>query len=252
MVPGTTLEQTEASSPTGRRSMLRTGARSRHACSSASVEGNALRPDHAQGRPGDDQHRIRARADPGTAEHSRCAGHFPDVARSRRGGGTGRAISVMLAGSDPELLEATAAKLVEQMKGVKGLVAPRIAADLQRPEIIITPRLDLAAQPGRHHGGAQPDDPHRHDRARSTRTRPSSRCPTGRCRSGCVCPKDSRATSRRSRTCRCRPAPAARCRCQRVAEITFGAGPTQIQRYNQTAPRLRRRRSGARRAARAR
>ncbi|WP_321325997.1 efflux RND transporter permease subunit [uncultured Parasphingorhabdus sp.] len=64
------------------------------------------------------------------------------------GGGTGRDISIMLTGSDPELLDATAAQLVEQMKDIKLVRAPRIAADLSRPEIIITPYLDLASQLG--------------------------------------------------------------------------------------------------------
>lgn len=64
------------------------------------------------------------------------------------GGGSGRDVSVMLAGSDPAALDATAATLVEQMKGVPELRAPRIAADLQRPELLITPRTDLAAQLG--------------------------------------------------------------------------------------------------------
>ena len=64
------------------------------------------------------------------------------------GGGTGRPISIMLSGSNSQLLEQTANQLVEQMRGVKELVAPRIAADMRRPEVIITPRLDLAASLG--------------------------------------------------------------------------------------------------------
>lgn len=64
------------------------------------------------------------------------------------GGGSGRAISVMLSGSDPELLQKTAQTLVEQMSGLKEVVAPRISADLRRPEIVITPHLDLAASLG--------------------------------------------------------------------------------------------------------
>ncbi|MFO1255165.1 MAG: efflux RND transporter permease subunit [Sphingomonadaceae bacterium] len=63
-------------------------------------------------------------------------------------GGIGRPISVMLTGSDSEELEKAAATLVEQMKGVKGLVAPRIAADTRRPELIIKPRQELAASLG--------------------------------------------------------------------------------------------------------
>jgi len=64
------------------------------------------------------------------------------------GGGTGRAISIMLAGSDPVKLNSAAAILVEQMADVEGAVAPRIDYDLQRPELIITPRFDLAASLG--------------------------------------------------------------------------------------------------------
>ncbi len=64
------------------------------------------------------------------------------------GDGTGRPISIMLSGSDSALLEQTAATLVEQMKGRKELVAPRVAADMRRPEVLITPRLDLAASMG--------------------------------------------------------------------------------------------------------
>ena len=64
------------------------------------------------------------------------------------GGGTGRAISIMLAGSDTELLNATAQTLADQITRVEGAVAPRVDYDLQRPELIITPREDLAAQLG--------------------------------------------------------------------------------------------------------
>lgn len=64
------------------------------------------------------------------------------------GGGTGRAISIMLSGSDPEKLNDAANILVEQMAAVDGALAPRIDYDLQRPELIIEPREDLAASLG--------------------------------------------------------------------------------------------------------
>jgi len=64
------------------------------------------------------------------------------------GGGSGRDVSVMLSGSDPKKLDETAAILVEQMKTLPELRAPRISVDLQRPELIITPRTDLASQLG--------------------------------------------------------------------------------------------------------
>ncbi len=60
----------------------------------------------------------------------------------------GRDISVLLAGSDPARLQAAALALVEQMRQRPEFRAPRIAGDLRRPEITITPRLDLMADLG--------------------------------------------------------------------------------------------------------
>lgn len=64
------------------------------------------------------------------------------------GGGTGRDLSIMLTGSDSTLLKETAVKVAEQMQGLDTIKAPRVNADLQRPEIIITPRSDLASELG--------------------------------------------------------------------------------------------------------
>jgi len=68
--------------------------------------------------------------------------------QSQSGGGFGRDIIMMFGSDNPELLEKTANTLVEQMVGLKQIVAPRVAGDMQRPEIIITPRLDVAADMG--------------------------------------------------------------------------------------------------------
>ncbi|NNC51412.1 MAG: efflux RND transporter permease subunit [Erythrobacter sp.] len=64
------------------------------------------------------------------------------------GGGSGRDLSIMLAGSDPVLLNNTAAQLVEEMKDLDMIVAPRITADVPRPEILIRPRPELMADLG--------------------------------------------------------------------------------------------------------
>ena len=69
--------------------------------------------------------------------------------QSQGGGfGTGRDITIMLAGSDPDELNEAATTLIEQMKGLPSVVAPRISGDINRPEIIITPNEQIAAELG--------------------------------------------------------------------------------------------------------
>ncbi|MFT3976940.1 MAG: efflux RND transporter permease subunit [Sphingomonas bacterium] len=63
-------------------------------------------------------------------------------------GDNNRDVSITLGSDDPELLRKTADKIVAQMMHVPGVIAPRIAGDLNRPEIVIRPRLDLAANLG--------------------------------------------------------------------------------------------------------
>ena len=148
------------------------------------------------------------------------------------GGGTGRPISVMLSGSNPDTLYQAATELARQMQGVSGVVAPRIEADLRRPEIIITPRADLAASMGVTTAAlsqtiriATLGDIDQNaakfslsDRQVPIRVRLD---PTAR---------------RDLSTIRNLPVPTATggsVPLYRVAEIGFGSGPTTIQRYNQ-------------------
>ncbi|USU04113.1 efflux RND transporter permease subunit [Sphingomonadaceae bacterium OTU29THOMA1] len=63
-------------------------------------------------------------------------------------GSSGRDMTVVLGGDDPELLQKTATTLVEQMSRLPTLTQPRISGNLQRPEIVIRPRFDLAASLG--------------------------------------------------------------------------------------------------------
>ena len=67
---------------------------------------------------------------------------------NQSGAGGGRDIDIYLTGDDPILLATTAHKVVEEMRTLPILSEPRINADLQRPEIVIRPRLDLAADLG--------------------------------------------------------------------------------------------------------
>ncbi|HEU4877678.1 MAG TPA: efflux RND transporter permease subunit [Sphingomicrobium sp.] len=70
---------------------------------------------------------------------------------SQGGGGPGsggRDISLYLGSDNPQLLAATANKIVEEMTALPELRAPRTFGDLVRPEITIKPRFDLAADLG--------------------------------------------------------------------------------------------------------
>ncbi|MGH6658440.1 MAG: efflux RND transporter permease subunit, partial [Sphingomicrobium sp.] len=71
--------------------------------------------------------------------------------QSQSGGGPdggGRDIMLYLGGDDPEKLAATANQIAKEMQGINGLRAPRVGGDLVRPEILIKPRFDLAADLG--------------------------------------------------------------------------------------------------------
>ncbi len=63
-------------------------------------------------------------------------------------GGFGRDLTIMLAGDDPVKLQQSATALVEQMRKSPLIRDPRIDGDIQRPELIIKPRLDIAADLG--------------------------------------------------------------------------------------------------------
>ena len=158
---------------------------------------------------------------------------FLDPRGGGPGGGTGRAISVMLTGSDPVLLDRTAAQVVEQMSRMKEVVAPRVSADLRRPEIIVVPHLDLAASLGvttqamsqaiRIATQGEIDQ-------NAAKFSLSDRQVPIRVR----LPVDSR---RSLDTLRNLPVPTSAggsVPLSRVADITFGSGPTTIQRYNQS------------------
>ncbi len=156
---------------------------------------------------------------------------FQDM-QSQGGSGTGRPITVMLTGSDSQLLHDTASQLVEDMKKLPQVVAPRISADLRRPELVIKPRLDLAAQLG----------------VSTTALSQAIRIAT-------IGEIDQNAAkfslSDRQVPIRVRLAESARRELanianlpvptasggavplSRVAEISYGSGPTSIQRYNQ-------------------
>jgi multidrug efflux pump subunit AcrB len=161
---------------------------------------------------------------------------FPDARvrfQSQRGGfGSGRDMTVMLAGSDPVLLEKTATELVEQMKGLKSLVAPRISADLNRPEIIITPREKIAAELGVTTAAL----------SQTIRIATLGEIEQNAARFSLsdrqipIMVRLSEEARTDFRTIQNLPVPLAgggSVPLSRVADISFGSGPTAIQRYNQ-------------------
>jgi multidrug efflux pump subunit AcrB len=161
---------------------------------------------------------------------------FPDARvrfQSQSGGfGSGRDMTVMLAGSDPALLDATATRLVEEMKGLKTLVAPRISADLNRPEIIITPRDKIAAELGVTTAAL----------SQTIRIATLGEIEQNAARFSLsdrqipIAVRLSEEARTDFRTIQNLPVPLANggsVPLSRVADITFGSGPTAIQRYNQ-------------------
>jgi multidrug efflux pump subunit AcrB len=63
-------------------------------------------------------------------------------------GGNGRDVSFYLTGDDPALVEKTGHEVLAEMKQLNEIREPRIRGDLPRPEILVKPRLDVAAQLG--------------------------------------------------------------------------------------------------------
>ncbi len=161
---------------------------------------------------------------------------FPDARvrfQSQSGGfGSGRDMTVMLAGSDPVLLDQTASQLVEEMKGLRSLVAPRISADLNRPEIIITPRDKIAAELGVTTAAL----------SQTIRIATLGEIEQNAARfslSDRQIPivvrlsEKARADFRTIENLPVQLANGGSVPLSRVADITFGSGPTAIQRYNQ-------------------
>jgi multidrug efflux pump subunit AcrB len=64
------------------------------------------------------------------------------------GPGGNRDIEFFLVGDDPPLVDRAGRQLLAQMKTLAEVREPRIQGDLPRPEIVVKPRLDVAAQLG--------------------------------------------------------------------------------------------------------
>jgi multidrug efflux pump subunit AcrB len=67
---------------------------------------------------------------------------------SSQSGGGGRDLQFYLTGDDARLVERTGRQVIKEMQGLNEIREPRIKGDLPRPEIVVRPRLDMAAQLG--------------------------------------------------------------------------------------------------------
>jgi multidrug efflux pump subunit AcrB len=153
--------------------------------------------------------------------------------QSQSGGFSGRDITMVIGGDDPVALEKHARTIVAQMGGVKELRAPRIEGDIPRPEIIVNPRMDLAAELGVTTAALSQTiriatlgdiDQNAAKFSLSDRQIPIR----------VLLSEDSR---RSLATIENLPVPTSRgttVPLKSVAKIGFGAGPTELRRYNQT------------------
>ena len=66
----------------------------------------------------------------------------------KQSGSGGRDLTLYVVGDQPDLVQSTAEKVIADMRQMPILRDARINGDMQRPEIIIRPHLDLAAQLG--------------------------------------------------------------------------------------------------------
>jgi multidrug efflux pump subunit AcrB len=67
---------------------------------------------------------------------------------SSQSGGGGRDLQFYLTGDDARLVERTGREVIKEMQALNEIREPRIKGDLPRPEIVVRPRLDMAAQLG--------------------------------------------------------------------------------------------------------
>jgi multidrug efflux pump subunit AcrB len=72
----------------------------------------------------------------------------PDGQLNFSNGGGGRDVGFFLVGDDPPLVERVGHQVIAEMRELNEIREPRIRGDLPRPEIVVKPRLDVAAQLG--------------------------------------------------------------------------------------------------------
>jgi multidrug efflux pump subunit AcrB len=142
-------------------------------------------------------------------------------------------LTLFLTGDDPALLDSTAAKVLNEMRTLTVLRDPRINADLQQPEIVIRPRLDLAAALG-----VTVESISSTIRIATLGDLPQNGAKFSLSDRQIPIRVSLLESSRRDlATLQNLPVPAAGGRTvplKAVADIAFGQGPSRVQRYNQS------------------
>ncbi|HUK02052.1 MAG TPA: efflux RND transporter permease subunit [Steroidobacteraceae bacterium] len=153
--------------------------------------------------------------------------------QKQSGSGASRDITLFLTGDDTQLVEQTAQKAVQEMRTLSVLKDPRINGDLQRPEILIRPRLDLAAELG-----VTVQSISQTIRIATLGDLPQNGAKFSLADRQIPIRVSLLESSRRDlSTLQNLPVPAAGGRVvplKSVAEISFGEGPSRIRRYNQS------------------
>ena len=153
--------------------------------------------------------------------------------QSQSGGFSGRDITMVIGGDDPVALERHARKIIGEMSRLKELRAPRIEGDIPRPEVIVNPRMDLAADLGVTTAALSQTiriatlgdiDQNAAKFSLSDRQIPIRVLLSEQSRRSLATLENLPVPTTRGTTV---PLKA-------VAEISFGAGPTELRRYNQT------------------
>lgn len=90
------------------------------------------------------------RQDQTTVENTirRALRSLPGARFTVGGGDLGEKVAVILSGDDASALDAASRSLAREMRGIRGLSNVTSTASLERPEIVVRPRLTLATQQG--------------------------------------------------------------------------------------------------------
>ena len=145
-----------------------------------------------------------------------------------------RDLTLIIAGPDIDVINDTANQIASEMRSIPIIETPMSTAELERPELRIEPKRQVAADLGVSTEALAADDPRRD--ARRHRRQPRQ---VRRRRPPCADPRRTRrGRARRASACfrifACRPRAAARPPLSVVADFSIGHGPTAINRYDRT------------------